>query len=190
MEDIHKDIQEQFTGMHLDSIAKVVSRLHVLLSPNTNPVVASMFLHKIIDTFWNEFKAFQNGTHPYPWAEPLGKFWHVKKEFIPTMAQKVFDSKHIGASARICGMSCNTKTLWLRSCREELGRSEASQRWENVSPQWQVHWEENKHLVWFVEDITCMIPLWSHETVECDGTGGNFGDDDINFDLQSEKFGV
>ena len=33
--------------------------------PNTNPAVSSMSLHDIIDTFWNEFKAFQNCTHPY-----------------------------------------------------------------------------------------------------------------------------
>lgn len=34
-------------------------------SPNTNPVAASLQMHGIIDTFWCEFKAFENGTHPY-----------------------------------------------------------------------------------------------------------------------------
>ena len=37
----------------------------MLPCPNTNPAVSSMSLHNIIDTFWNEFKAFQNSTHPY-----------------------------------------------------------------------------------------------------------------------------
>jgi hypothetical protein len=58
MEDVQKDVQEQLMGTHRDAIEKVVSRLHM-------PPCPSMSLHDIIDTFWNEFKAFQNCTHPY-----------------------------------------------------------------------------------------------------------------------------
>jgi hypothetical protein len=65
MENIQKVVQEQLTGMHHDAIEKEVSRLHMLPCPNTNPAVSSMSLPSIIDTFWNEFKAFQNCTHPY-----------------------------------------------------------------------------------------------------------------------------
>ncbi len=52
-------------GTHGDAIEKVVSRLHVPPRPNTNLSASSMSLPKIIDTSWNEFKAFQNCTHPY-----------------------------------------------------------------------------------------------------------------------------
>jgi hypothetical protein len=65
MEDVQNDVQERLMGMHPDAIEKVVSRLHMPPCPNTNPAVSSMSLHNIIDTFWNEFKAFQNYTHPY-----------------------------------------------------------------------------------------------------------------------------
>jgi hypothetical protein len=65
MEDARKDVQDRLTGIHSDAIEKVVSRLHVPPSPNTSPAVASMSLHEIIDTFWNDFKTFQNGTPPY-----------------------------------------------------------------------------------------------------------------------------
>ncbi len=58
MEDVQKDVQEGLMGMHRDAIEKVVSRLHMPLCPNTNPAVSFMSLHNIIDTFWNEFKAF------------------------------------------------------------------------------------------------------------------------------------
>jgi hypothetical protein len=65
MEDVQKDVQEQLMGTHRDAIEKVVSQLHMPPCPNTNPAVSSMSLHEIIDTFRNEFKAFQNCTHPY-----------------------------------------------------------------------------------------------------------------------------
>ncbi len=65
MEDVRKDVQEQLMGTHCDAIEKVVGRLHMLPCPNTNPEVSSMSLPDIIDTFWNEFKVFQNCTHPY-----------------------------------------------------------------------------------------------------------------------------
>jgi hypothetical protein len=65
MEDVQKDIQEGLMGTHRDAIEKVVSQLHVPSCPKTNPAVSSMSLLNIIDTFWNEFKGFQNFTHPY-----------------------------------------------------------------------------------------------------------------------------
>jgi hypothetical protein len=51
--------------MHRDAIEKVVSWLHMPPCPNPNPAVSSMSLPDIINTFWNEFKVFQNLTHPY-----------------------------------------------------------------------------------------------------------------------------
>ena len=65
MEDIRKDVMERLTGAHRDTIEKVVSRLHVPPCPNSNPAISAMSSHEIIDTFWNEFKAFQNRTNPY-----------------------------------------------------------------------------------------------------------------------------
>jgi hypothetical protein len=64
MEDVQKDFQEQLMGTHHDAIEKGVSPLH-MPCPNTNPAASSMSLHDIIDTLWNEFKAFQNCTHLY-----------------------------------------------------------------------------------------------------------------------------
>ncbi len=52
-------------GTHCDAIEKVVIRLHGPPCPNTNPAVSSMSMPEIVDTFWNEFNAFKNCTHPY-----------------------------------------------------------------------------------------------------------------------------
>lgn len=62
MEVIQKDVLERLTGAHRDTIEKVVSRLHVPSCPNSNPAVSVMSSYEIIDTFWNEFKVFQNRT--------------------------------------------------------------------------------------------------------------------------------
>ncbi len=65
IDDVQKDVLERLTGAHCDVIEKVVSQLHLPPCPNTNPAVLSTSLPEIIDTFWNEFRAFQNCTHPY-----------------------------------------------------------------------------------------------------------------------------
>ncbi len=49
--------------------------------PNPNPTVHIMLPHEIMDTFWNEFKAFQNCTQPYHSSDCVtGKsyLWHDK----------------------------------------------------------------------------------------------------------------
>ena len=58
MEDIQKDVMERLTGAHPDAIEKVVSCLHVPPCPNYNPAVSAMSSHEMVDTLWNEFKAF------------------------------------------------------------------------------------------------------------------------------------
>jgi hypothetical protein len=59
------DVRDQLSGVHCDTIEKVVTRLRVPPCPNPNPTVLTMKPHEIIDTFWNEFMAFQNCTQPY-----------------------------------------------------------------------------------------------------------------------------
>jgi hypothetical protein len=60
IEDIRKDVSERLTGSHRDAIAEVVRRLHEPPCPNNNQAVSSMHMPERIDTFWNEFRAFQN----------------------------------------------------------------------------------------------------------------------------------
>ena len=62
-------------------------------SPNSNPAVSDISLHEIIDSFWNEFKAFQNHTNPYHdpirWASYVmtrgnSYLWHEKYSILYT----------------------------------------------------------------------------------------------------------
>jgi hypothetical protein len=68
MPKVRKDVAARLTGFHLDAIAEVVRRLHLTPCPNTHPEIARMTPADIIDTFWNEYKSFQQCTHPF--AEP------------------------------------------------------------------------------------------------------------------------
>jgi hypothetical protein len=65
MGSVWTDVRDQLTGEHHDAIEKVVTCLYVPPCPNPNPTVLTMLSDEIIDTFWNEFKAFQNCTKPY-----------------------------------------------------------------------------------------------------------------------------
>ena len=53
------------TGDHQSAIDRVISRLHAPPCANTNTAVLSMTEADILDTFWNEFKAYQYRTYPY-----------------------------------------------------------------------------------------------------------------------------
>ncbi len=110
MEDVQKNVQEGLMGTHRNAIEKVVSQLYMPPCPNTNPSVSSMSLHNIIDTFWNEFKAFQNCTHPYHepsrWisydATQGNSFpWHEKYS-IPYTSVIEFVAWHV--TSKLCGI--------------------------------------------------------------------------------------
>ncbi len=58
MDDVQRDVLERLTGSHRDAIAEVVQHLHVPPCPNTNQAVSFMSMSEIIDTFWNELRAF------------------------------------------------------------------------------------------------------------------------------------
>jgi hypothetical protein len=106
-----KDVMDQLTGAHRDAIEKVVSRLHVPPCPNYNPDVSAMSSHEIVDTFWNEFKVFQNRTNPYHDASHWASYGVMIGNSY--LAREIFTSVH--NSVRVRGMSCYIKALWNRS---------------------------------------------------------------------------
>ena len=59
LEDVRKDVLSRMTGEHQSAIDKVIIRLHAPPCANTNSAVSSMSEAEILDTFWNEFKAYQ-----------------------------------------------------------------------------------------------------------------------------------
>jgi hypothetical protein len=74
-------------GAERDAIEEVVKRLHLPPCPNKSVDLSKTSSAEIVDTFWNEFMAFQCCTepfhHPSQWATPdvssgRSHIWHKK----------------------------------------------------------------------------------------------------------------
>ena len=110
MPEVRKDVAARLTGTHRDAIEEVVRRLHLTPCPNTHPNISRMTIADIIDTFWNEFKSFQQCTHPF--AEPSrwatvdvtqgnSFLWHEKYS-LPYTIVLGFVGCHV--TSKLCGI--------------------------------------------------------------------------------------
>ncbi len=170
-----------------DAIEKIVSCLHMLqCPPNTNPAVSSMSLPDIIDTFWNELKAFQNCTHPHHepsrWAtydvtKGNSYLWH-KKYSIPYTLVLGFVVCRV--TSKLCGIG-PAKRSWGGVKQVKDGKR------SHLSGE-----STEKKTVLFVSSKISQAQILCDRMEKLDATGHNamFGDDDINFDLQLETCGV
>ena len=186
MAEVREDVKQRMSGIHRDAIEKVVKRLHHPPCPNKNFPSASMNVSQIVDLFWDEFKAFQNMTEPYHipsrWGTPdvaqgRSYLWHEKYSLPYT---KVLGFVACRVTSKLCG----------------IGPAERS--WGGVK-----HIKDGKrsHLTGASIEKRAILYISSkmqrarierekREQVDTAGPKALFGDDDINFDLQLEKFGV
>jgi hypothetical protein len=145
-----------------------------------------MSLPNIIDTFWNEFKAFQNCTHPYHkpsrWAtyhitKGNSYLWHVKYSIPYTSVLGFVVCCFI---SKLCGIG-SAKRSWgrVKQVKDEK-RSHLSGE------------STEKRTILFVYLKISQAQILCDRMEKLDAMGHNamFGDDDINFDLQLETFGV
>ncbi len=65
MEDVCKDVKMRLKGAERDAIEEVVRRLHLPPCLNKRVNLSDMSSTDIVDTFWNEFKAFQSCSEPF-----------------------------------------------------------------------------------------------------------------------------
>ena len=186
MDDVRKDVLERMTGAHRDAIEKVVSRLHLPPCPNSNPAVSAMSLHEIIDSFWNEFKAFQNRTNPYHdpirWASydvtrGSSYLWHEKYSIPYTT---VLGYVACRVTSKLCGIGPAERS-WGGVKQVKDGKR------SHLSGQ-----STEKRSILFISSKIAQARIECDRMEKIDAVGGNqmFGDDDMNFDLQLEKFGI
>lgn len=130
MPEVYKDARERLTGEHRDAIERVVRKLFKY--PYTNHIleVQGMTEDEIVDTFWDEFKAFCNKMAPFDkqsrWnsqSAMLGKsyIWHEKyskphtKVLGRTACQAVSPNPGIGPCERnwggVKGIKCGNRGL-------------------------------------------------------------------------------
>ena len=189
MTDVREDVAQRLNdlgGKYRDSIEKVVSRLHQLPCANPHPDVPNMTEGEIIDIFWNEFKAFQNQTEPFHqparWStadvvKGRSHIWHEKYSLPYT---KVLGYVACRVTSKLCGIG------------------PAERCWSAVK---QVKKDKRSHLSGDSTEKRSVIYLSAKqqealslrekmEKIDASGHNSMFGDDDINFDLQLETFGV
>jgi hypothetical protein len=66
MKEIREDVRLRMIGTYRDAIEEVVKRLHLPPCLNKKRVdLSAMKTADIVDTFWNEFKAFQSCSEPF-----------------------------------------------------------------------------------------------------------------------------
>jgi hypothetical protein len=140
----------------------------------------------IIDTFWNEFKSFQQCTHPF--AEPSrwatvdvtqeNSFLWQEKYSLPYTIVLGFVGCRV--TSKLCG----------------IGPAERS--WggvKNIKTGKQSHMSgesTEKRSILYVSAKIQQSRIMCDRLEKLDATGNNamFGDDDINFDMQLERFDV
>jgi hypothetical protein len=186
MGSVRNNVRDRLTGQHCDAIEKVVTCLHVPPCPNPNPAVLTMLPHEIIDTFWNEFKAFQNCSHLYHnmsrWAISdcvSGKsyLWHEKYSLSYTVVLGYVGCR---VTSKLCGIG-PAKRSW----------GGVKQIKDGVQSHLGAGSTEKRSVIYVTAKIH-EARMRQHEMEKTDATGTDamFGDDNINFDLQLEKFGV
>jgi hypothetical protein len=180
------DVRDQFFGEHHDAIEKVVTCLHVPPCPNPKSTVLAMLPHKIIDTFWNEFKAFQNCIQPYHnmshWASSdyvSGKsyLWHEKYSLPYTVVLGYVGHR---VTSKLCRIG-PAKRSWggVKQIKDGVRSHPGGESTE-------------KRSVIYITSKIQEARMCQHQMEKLDATGPDamFGDEDINFDLQLKKFGV
>ena len=186
MKEIREDVAQRFIGAHRDAIEEVVKRLHMPPCLNKRVNLLEMTSADIVDTFWNEFKAFQTCDEPFHhtsrWATQdvssgRSHLWHEKYSLDYT--------KVLGfVACRVCSKLC--------------GIGPAERAWAAVKT---IKTDKRSHLggksiekrsVIYItaKQQEGRLKLEQNEKIDAEGRTAVFGDDDINFDLQLEKWDV
>ena len=186
MEVVRKDVAARLEGTHRDAIAEVVRRLHCAPCPNTNPAIARMTTAEIIDTFWNEFKSFQQCTYPFSepsrWATPdvtqgNSYLWHEKYSLPYTL---VLGFVACRVTSKLCGIGPAERS-WggVKNIKTGKRSHMSGETTEKIS-------------ILYVSARIQQSRILCDRLEKLDATGNDamFGDDDINFDMQLEQFGV
>jgi hypothetical protein len=189
MEDVRQDVSLRLNdlgGKYRDAIETVVTRLHQLPCANMHPDVHKMTEGEIIDIFWDEFKAFQNKTEPFHqparWSTSdvlngRSHIWHEKYSLPYT---KVLGYVACRVTSKLCGIG-PAERCW--SAVKQVKRDKRSHlSGESTEKRSVIYMSAKQQEAKSLRD--------KMEKIDASGPKAMFGDDDMNFDLQLEQFGV
>jgi len=176
-QEVRKDVKERKDGSHHDAMERVIKKLYC----RSNEVIA-----EVIDTFWTEYRHFQNKTGPFNnklrWqskdiADGNSHLW-LQKYAIPYTkvlgkvgARVTSKLVGIGSAERSWGSVKHLKT----DKRAHLGG---------------VNTERQSVLYSTARINEARIKQSVMEKIDAQGSDAVWGDDDVAFDLDLENFGV
>jgi hypothetical protein len=178
MPEVRKDCKERMTGCHRDAIDRVLEKMHAH-DPSAD-------LDDIKDVFWTEFKAFQDETHPFDkknrWNTrdvQLGRLhvWHGKYSEPHT--------KYLGWF----GMRWGGKYTGIGNCERAWGHLKHLKNGKRKHLSARA--VEMQSIIYTTARINeARIRELEFENHVSGDASRMWSDDDINFDLQLENFGV
>lgn len=185
MDDVREDVRARLIGEHRIAMEKVVKRLHLPPCPNQHPEVMSMTEAQIVDVFWDEFKAFRNCTTPFDeksrWATPdvaagRSHLWHEKYSLPYT---KVLGFVACRVTSKLGGIGPAERSWGAVKQIKDGKRSHIGSK------------SLEKRAIVFISAKMKEARIAREHLEKVDsGPSAMFCDDDINFDLQLEQFGV
>ena len=186
MKEIREDVRVRMIGTHRDAIEEVVTRLHLPPCLNKRVDLSAMTTAEIVDTFWNEFKAFQSCSEPFHHTSR----WATKD--VSSGRSHLWHEKYSLPYTQVLGfVAC-------RVCSKLCGIGPAERAWAAVKT---IKTDKRSHLggksiekrsVIYItaKQQEGRLKLEQNEKIDAVGRSAMFGDDDINFDLQLEKWDV
>jgi len=186
MKEVREDVSLRLKGAHRDAIEEVVRRLHLPPCLNKSVNLSEMNPADIVDTFWNEFKAFQTCSEPFHHASR----WATKD--VSSGRSHLWHEKYSLGYTQVLGfVAC-------RVCSKLCGIGPAERAWAAVKT---IKTDKRSHLggksiekrsVIYItaKQQEGRLKLQQNEKIDAVGPTAMFGDDDINFDLQLEKWDV
>ncbi len=183
--EVQQDVKARLNGDHRDAIERVVERLHIPPCANPNEKVCAMAMADVVDTFWKEFKEFQNREGKFSkmsrWSckdviDGRSHAWHENYSLPHTL---VLGFVACRVTSKLCGIGAAERSWGGVKTIKDGNR--AHMGCASV---------EKRAIIYTTARIMdARAKRESLEKIDA-GKNGMFCDDDLKFDLELEKFGV
>ena len=185
VEDVREDIVKRLSGVHRLAMEEVIKRLHLPPCPNPKVNLSETTETEIIDEFWDEFKKIQKKLPPFDqharWTTKHvitgeSHIWHEKYSLPYT---KVLGYAACRVTSKLCGIGAAERSWAAVKTIKSLHRSHLGA----VSM-------EKRNIFYITAQQQEARKKIELDTQHHRKALNMFGNDDINFDLQLEKWDV
>ncbi|KAL3769143.1 hypothetical protein ACHAWU_001211 [Discostella pseudostelligera] len=185
MDEVRRDVDANLNGEHRNAIERVVERLHIPPCANPNEQVCTMSIGDVVNTFWKEYKQFQNRDGIFSkrgrWAcrdvvEGRSHIWHENYSLPHT---QVLGFVACRVTSKLCGIGAAERSWGGVKTIKDGNRSHIG----SISL-------EKRAILYTTARIQDARAERERLEKSDAGKNGMFCDDDLIFNMDLEKFGV